>query len=307
MSRNLVHFFDIFAKNLKKPFVYLVRKRALGDVLWIEPVIRQLASGTRKVIVYTKYPELFSNYPLPNVAFRSKLTFIEKALWSIERLLGISFFFIDLEGAYEKHPKMHFLTAYQQKAGVPVMDEYPRLYLNEAELAWSPPVAGQYVVLHLESMTDLNFRIVYGIDWEQVASHLVGRGFSLVQVGKEPIPIRSALHVRTSIREMMSLIKHAAFFIGIDSGPSHLAAALGVPSLVFFGSINPAYRHFMQLFKGRILQQYCEYAGCYHETDRPGWPTCRLVGNEGIPKCAAHSTEYVLNNIDLLIKDYQIL
>jgi ADP-heptose:LPS heptosyltransferase len=306
MACNVVHFFHIFAKNLKKPFVYLVRKRALGDVLWIEPVIRQLAIRNKKVIVYTKYPELFLNYPFPNVSFKARLSLLEKALWGVERALGISFFFIDLEGAYEKKPSIHFLTAYQQQAKLPVVHEYPRLYLDEQELAWHPPLKGKYVVLHLESMTDFNSRKVFGVNWELVAEDLDHRGYSIVQVGKQPVPIPGAVHIRTSVRQMMSLIRRAAFFIGIDSGPSHIAAALGVPSLIFFGSVNPAYRHFMDLFKGRILQQYCEYAGCYHDTGRPGWPACKLVGSEGLPKCAVHTTEYVLNNIDLLIKDYQI-
>jgi len=307
MIRNVVHFFDIFAKNLKKPFVYLVRKRALGDVLWIEPVIRQLAGINEKVIVYTKSPELFSHYPLPNVVFKTSLNLAEKVLWGLERALGRSFFFIDLDGAYEKRPKMHFLHAYQREARVAVRDEYPRLYLSQEELAWKPALAaGKYVVLHLESMTDFNFRKVFGIDWEKVAAYLQQRGFAVVQVGKAPVPIPGATHVKTTLREMMSLIRQASFFIGIDSGPSHLAAAQCVPSLIFFGSVNPIYRHFMQLFKGRILQQYCEFAGCFHDIERADWPICRLVGNEGIPKCSLHTTEYVLNNIDLLLKDYQL-
>jgi ADP-heptose:LPS heptosyltransferase len=105
---------------------------------------------------------------------------------------------------------------------------------------------------------------------------------------------------------MIGIISGAAFFIGIDSGPSHMAAALNIPSLIFFGAVNPDFRHFRDLLRGRFLQQFCEYAGCYHESSESK-PICRLVGNEGIPKCSLHTTEYVLNNIDLLIKDYQLL
>jgi len=306
MTCNVALFFDIFAKNLKKPFVFLVRKRALGDVLWIEPVIRSLAFKTRKVIVYTKYPELFANYPLPNVVIKSELNFMEKVLWGIERWLKSSFFFVNLEGAYEEDPNVHFLTAYQRKAGVPVIHEYPKIYLSQKEVAWNPPVEGKYVVLHLESLTDRNYRRVYGIEWDKVAASLIERGFKVVLAGKDPMPVAGAFHIRTSIREMMVLIKKAAFVIGIDSGPSHIASVLGVPSLIFFGAVNPSYRHFMELFKGRILQQYCEYAGCYHDTAYERWPQCKLVGDEGIPKCSLHTTGYVLENIDLLIKDYQI-
>ena len=162
------------------------------------------------------------------------------------------------------------------------------------------------MVLHLESLTDRNYRKVYGVDWEKVVSELAARSFTVLLIGKEPMPIAGAIPVKTSLREMMGLIRGASFFIGIDSGPSHIAAALGTPSLIFFGAVNPDFRHFRQLLRGRILQQYCEYAGCYHESYSIKGVTCRLVGDEGIPKCSLHTTEYVLNNIDLLIKDYHL-
>jgi ADP-heptose:LPS heptosyltransferase len=37
---------------------------------------------------------------------------------------------------------------------------------------------------------------------------------------------------------VQSLIAHAALFIGNDSGPAHIAAAFGVPTVVIFGSSN---------------------------------------------------------------------
>lgn len=289
---------------MKRPFVYLVRKRALGDVLWTEPVVRQLAARSGMVIVYTKYPELFLHYPLANVRFTNHLRFWEKALWAIEKTLHLTRFFIDLDHAYEDNPKMHFLSAYQHAARLPVTHEYPRLWLNDEEKRFRPAsIAGRYIVLHLESMTDRNYRKVYGVDWAQVSSKLTSRSYSVVLIGKDPLPVPGATIIKTSIREMISLIANADLFVGIDSGPSHLAAALGTPALIFFGAINPDYRHFRDLLNGRIMQQPCEYAGWYHEAnEKTGW-SCRLVGDEGIPKCALFTTENVINNIDLLLKD----
>jgi len=285
--------------------VYLVRKRALGDVLWIEPLIRQLAPLYKRVIVYTKYPELFLHYPLPNVRFTSQLGFWEKLRWALGKRLPGDHTFIDLDEAYEKNPRMHFLNAYQLAAGLPSSREYPRLYLSKEEISYRPAEAGtsKHIVLHLESLTDRNYRKVYGVEWEKVVSVLTAKGYRVLLVGKDPVPISGAVPVKTSIREMISLIHGATFFIGIDSGPSHLAAALGVPALIFFGAVNPDFRHFRDLLKGRILQQPCEYAGWYHEDNRTAGFSCRLVGDEGIPKCALHTTEYVLKNIDLLIKE----
>jgi heptosyltransferase-2 len=43
---------------------------------------------------------------------------------------------------------------------------------------------------------------------------------------------------KTSVRELMALIKRCNFFITNDSGPMHLAAAFGVPLVAIFGSTD---------------------------------------------------------------------
>lgn len=42
-----------------------------------------------------------------------------------------------------------------------------------------------------------------------------------------------------SLRDAKSLLAHASLFLGNDSGPAHMAAALGVPALVLFGPSDP--------------------------------------------------------------------
>ena len=42
------------------------------------------------------------------------------------------------------------------------------------------------------------------------------------------------------LRELKSLLAGAGLFVGNDSGPAHVAAAFGVPSVVVFGSSNSA-------------------------------------------------------------------
>ncbi|MCS7245701.1 MAG: glycosyltransferase family 9 protein [candidate division WOR-3 bacterium] len=40
---------------------------------------------------------------------------------------------------------------------------------------------------------------------------------------------------KTSIREMLIIVKYAKLFIGNDSGIAHIASAFNIPSIVFFG------------------------------------------------------------------------
>lgn len=49
-----------------------------------------------------------------------------------------------------------------------------------------------------------------------------------------------AFAVATSIPELIALTRRASLFIGGDTGPSHLAAALRIPVVAIFGPTNPA-------------------------------------------------------------------
>jgi heptosyltransferase-2 len=44
---------------------------------------------------------------------------------------------------------------------------------------------------------------------------------------------------KTSLRELMALLKRCRFFLTNDTGPMHVAAALGVPMVAIFGSTSP--------------------------------------------------------------------
>jgi ADP-heptose:LPS heptosyltransferase len=212
-------------------------------------------------------------------------------------------FFISLEAAYENNPKMHFLHAYQQKAGLTCTDEYPKLYLSESEEKTFADLSGLLVVLHLDTWSEKNYRQVFGIEWEGIVQYLVEKKYQVIQIGKHPLHIPGTKYMKVSVREMISLIHTCNLFIGIDSGPSHIAASLSIPALIFFGAVNPDFRHFKKIFNGYFLQQYCEFAGCYHDLISFSGPICRLVGDEGIPKCSLHSNSYLISYLELMIQN----
>lgn len=87
----------------------------------------------------------------------------------------------------------------------------------------------------------------------QLCRHLIeNRGASITLLGaSEDIPVCETLATalqgrcrnlagKTSIVEMGSILKHADLLISNDSGPVHMAAAIGTPSLVIFGPTDPA-------------------------------------------------------------------
>ena len=243
----------------------ITRKAALGDVLWVEPLIRYFLAKNEEVILVTDFPSLFQHYPTKKFKAVKKLSLWLDICRRIEKRINFGHF-INFNGYYEKHPKKHILEAYFLAAGLELeRGEYPKLYLNESEK--KRVIDEKYVVLHLETQRNLNFRNVYGIDWNFITEFVKQQGYQVVEVAMDPALMRTSHWFPThSIRDLIRIIYNASYFIGIDSGPSHLASAMNIPSILFFGSVNPKYRHFFTIFKGVILQGSCEFAGCYHES-----------------------------------------
>ena len=62
---------------------------------------------------------------------------------------------------------------------------------------------------------------------------------------------------RTSLTELTAILSRAAAGIGPDSGPGHLAAAVGTPYVALFGPTPP----------GRVVPYGCEHLAVVTDTD----------------------------------------
>jgi heptosyltransferase III len=123
--------------------------------------------------------------------------------------------------------------------GAPV-EEIPRARL---ELPAPPaPGARPYAVLHPVATAP-------GKTWRadgflEVARRLEASGVDAVFIGgsgeqMEPF-WKCAVMQGAPLRQVKSLLAGASLFVGNDSGPAHMAAALGLPSVVIFGPSAPA-------------------------------------------------------------------
>lgn len=282
---------------LKKKFiVYVKRQMALGDVLWTEPLIRQLAKDYFKVVMLTPYYELFKNYPSKNVVFKNKLNKFDKYI--LEKWINAEGL-ITLDGTYEKNSKKHILEAYFEEAGyVGFPLSYPKLYLSEEEQ--KSPHSKPYALLHIDpgSIT-LNHRNAHGIEWNLIICYLLKKGLTPIFISNNNLGERyNAKTISPSIRQLISYINSCHLFIGLDSGPANIAAALNKKSVIFFGSVNPWFRHLKEYYNGIIFQKYCEFGGCYHDMTDIDMDVCRLAGRKGIPKCCHFTSSEVIEAID---------
>ena len=78
--------------------------------------------------------------------------------------------------------------------------------------------------------------------WNGLIDHIYAmRGLRVVELGlRSPLGRNDDESYRdlcgqTSIAEMAEIIRRAALFIGIDSGPAHLANAVKIPGVILLG------------------------------------------------------------------------
>lgn len=67
-----------------------------------------------------------------------------------------------------------------------------------------------------------------------------GPGEEALAAAVETASSGAARKVSCSVAELIALMRHARLFVGGDSGPLHLAAALKIPVVAIFGPTNPA-------------------------------------------------------------------
>lgn len=281
---------------------YVQRKSALGDVLWIEPVIRKLAAEYAKVVVITPFIDLFRNYPLKNVSFKKEYNPFEKLLREISRVFFKSAGFLNLGGAYEKSPMMHIARAYFIKAGYPCEPlSYPQLFVSPDEMKKAPTTP--YILLHVQAdSSQKNMRAIHCVDWTRIRERVEKAGLEAIGICKDAK--EKTFYTRAinpDLRELIAYISGCVFFIGLDSGPSHIAVAFHRPALVFFGSVTPEYRLLLDDFAGKIMQKPCAYAGCYHRAADWSDRKCTIVGDTGTPPCCTFTTSEVLAVVESFI------
>lgn len=81
----------------------------------------------------------------------------------------------------------------------------------------------------LEKMFDMRVVVIHGPGEKQIAEDVL----------RAAAPVHPAL-ISTTIEELMGLLAHARCLIAADSGPLHLASALGTPVVGLYGPTDPA-------------------------------------------------------------------
>jgi len=113
-----------------------------------------------------------------------------------------------------------------------VTDKKPFAILNPGAgwgaKRWPPERYGQVAKELANKEEGLNFLVNYGPGEEELA------------LAVEAASEGTAQKISCSVSELIALTRRARLFIGGDTGPMHLAAALKIPVVAIFGPTNPA-------------------------------------------------------------------
>jgi predicted lipopolysaccharide heptosyltransferase III len=142
-------------------------------------------------------------------------------------------------------------------------------------------------------------------NFARVVEHLAARGLASVAVaarGEEKVVEELRAHTRTplaaftdlSLPELTALAARAALFVGNDSGVAHVAAAVGAPQVVVFGSSNVAHWRPWAFAAAEVVREEMHCAPC------PGY-TCAEFGE---PQCIRRvPVERVLAAVERVLCD----
>jgi ADP-heptose:LPS heptosyltransferase len=274
-----------------KPVVVVNRTGAMGDVIQVEPVLHEFHKQGYRVVLKTlpQFYSLFANHYFPVESFDT----LNKALPYKE---------VDLDMAYEINPKQLHMKSYFEIAGISGDISKPKLNYNASSDI--KIFRQKYVVIHVDRREQPH-RNADHVAWWKVTDYLKSKGYLVVQIGKNDSLNLDAIQINTIEIPMMAyVIAGCDLFIGVDSGPSHVAVATGRKSVILFGSVNPMYIHSdFENIRPIVVHSpdkpVCSIPFCWHNSITTTGQDCYVSSFR--PPCTEFGSERIINAINELI------
>jgi hypothetical protein len=275
--------FHSFFHQPFKEHIVIKRTGALGDVIQTEPILEYFHKQGHPVVLQTtpSFYNVFAMHHYPVISY-------ERFDKSVRHRV------INLDMGYEWKPRQLHLKSYFEVAGI--TDYKLRNPKLTYKLSKETRLFKQkYVVIHIDKR-ETSHRNQFEIDWDTVRSYLESRGYLVIQVGKNEHD-KAGIEFNCFTETMlMWVIAGADLMIAVDSGPSHVAVALGIKSVILFGSVSPWYIHpdmtgITPLFSDcPIKKQFC-----WHEKVGTTGSVCEVDAE--IPPCCVYDTQELITRI----------
>jgi heptosyltransferase III len=283
------HLATMKAANPGRPFCGILLIEHIGDIIACEPIIAQVRASYPSAfvvwVVKTQFASLVANHP--NL---SALVCVDSFL-AVEAIIDSRVFDHAVDLHVNSKPTDIAGRTYRKSVGDPAIDA--ETYLGKGSLLRSfslaagmaprPAAPTMYVpkeaiaAIDDRSLPD-SFVVVHAAagttgeknwsphKWRDVVSYIVEHyDTDVIEIGVEPVINFGHTRFRTlcgqlSLMETAELIRRSAFFLGVDSGPAHMANAWRRPALLLFGryrgydTFNPFDGYYRERADGVILR-----------------------------------------------------
>lgn len=254
---------NLKSSNVGRPLCGILLLEHIGDIIACEPVIGQLKRAHPDAlivwVVNGAYRALLDSHPqLDAVICASSLFELEEIVRSgaIDQIVDLHVNLKDTNFAevyYEKQSgdpsinaynyflKGSLLAALSMGAGLEPSGEAPTIHVPDDAVRGvrNLGLPDHFVVVHTKS--NMDSKNWAGAKWHDLVEYILEHyDTHVVEVGLgRSIDIEHDRFVSLcgslSIVQTAEVVRTAAFFIGVDSGPAHMANAWGTPGLLLFG------------------------------------------------------------------------
>lgn len=188
----------------------------------------------------------------------------------------------------------NILEIFAKVGGLPVLNQPPKMYIPEKveKKIESLHFSKKIIVVHCHSnYSPKDWQVYY---WEKLVLNLLHEyDYCVIEIG-----LKSTLKVyhsdyynlcgKLSLLETAEIIKRAEYFIGIDSGPAHLANAVNTYGFLLFGKLGE-------------FENYMPYSGNYETKTN-----AKFITKEGQP-CSELEYDKVWNVISETIQENNLV
>jgi ADP-heptose:LPS heptosyltransferase len=264
--------------KIERPVQILVRRRAaLGDVIMSTGVVRELKKKYECTIdVATEFPNVYSNNPHV------------RAVYHTDAMPDVKNYdlYVNLDDAYEHNPLNHYVDSYFYRAfGTSDLDDKSaELFPNESDTEivnsfFQDNEIDNFIVVHIRQwhwpLKNMSWKT-----WFAVFEHLFTKrtDFKIVcvgtvQDGHVEHPLFVDARDQLNIQQQKLLMDHAQCFVGIDSGPFHVAATSRAHIVALQTHLLPErilpYRRGMFAYNTTALMSNVDCVGCNDHQQRP--------------------------------------
>jgi heptosyltransferase III len=273
-----ISFLKIRFLGKKRKIIAIVLTQQLGDIVAGEPISRQIREKHRNdYILWIVKPfckELLENNPnidkiIEEFCANQRRLLINSGI--LDKVYNLQFrnnshcsvcdIYVENPEADSKDITIHnyyfqgnLLSVQQKITGLPIEDIAPKIYPDEEQKAKvdSLNLPTNFVVIHCQSAQ--NSRNWDSSKWTKLVDYLTqspdtgGISCQIIEIGLASelniiSPRYTNLSGKLSILETAEVIKRAKLFIGVDSGPAHLANAVGTFGIIMIGKLANFINH----------------------------------------------------------------